>query len=108
MDNYGLIKKIVLNGFLWTPKTIQHNGDITPHTTLGKGIASFMMLLGWGILAVPTGIVTAEMTARRVDRRHGPARTERACAACGSTGHEAGAHFCKDCGAELPAAPARR
>ncbi|WP_414674431.1 ion transporter [Massilia sp. UBA6681] len=83
-------------------------GDITPHTTLGKGIASFMMLLGWGILAVPTGIVTAEMTARRVDRRHGPARLERACAACGSTGHEGGAHFCKDCGAELPAAPARR
>ena len=83
-------------------------GDITPHTTLGKGIASFMMLLGWGILAVPTGIVTAEMTARRVDRRHGPARLERACAACGSSGHEAGAHFCKDCGAELPAAPARR
>jgi voltage-gated potassium channel len=83
-------------------------GDITPHTTLGKGIASFMMLLGWGILAVPTGIVTAEMTARRVDRRHGPARPERACAACASTGHEAGAHFCKDCGAELPAAPARQ
>jgi hypothetical protein len=33
-------------------------GDITPHTHLGKAIASFMMLMGWGILAVPTGIVT--------------------------------------------------
>lgn len=83
-------------------------GDITPHTPLGKAIASFMMLLGWGILAVPTGIVTAEMTARRVDRRHGPARSQPACAACGSTGHDAGAAFCKDCGAELPAMPARR
>lgn len=82
-------------------------GDITPHTTLGKGIASFMMLLGWGILAVPTGIVTAEMTARRVDRRQGPARLVRACAACGSAGHEGRARFCKDCGAELPAAPER-
>jgi len=78
-------------------------GDITPHTPVGKAIASFMMLLGWGILAVPTGIVTAEMTARRNDRRHGPAREGQVCAACGSGGHEGGAHFCKDCGAELPA-----
>ncbi|MCC2970330.1 ion transporter [Massilia sp. IC2-476] len=82
-------------------------GDITPHTPLGKGIASFMMLLGWGILAVPTGIVTAEMTARRNDRRHGPARLARDCEVCGSSGHDAGANFCKDCGAELPTAPAR-
>lgn len=79
-------------------------GDITPHTPLGKAIASFMMLLGWGILAVPTGIVTAEMTARRTDRRHGPARLLRDCEECGSGGHDAGANFCKDCGAELPAA----
>jgi voltage-gated potassium channel len=71
-------------------------GDITPHTNLGKAIASFMMLLGWGILAVPTGIVTAELSARRDDRGR------RACAACGSKGHEAGARFCKDCGAALP------
>ncbi len=78
-------------------------GDITPDTTLGKGIASFMMLLGWGILAVPTGIVTAEMTARRVDRRHG-ARPPLACEECGSGGHEPGSRFCKDCGAALPEA----
>lgn len=83
-------------------------GDITPQTPLGKGIASFMMLLGWGILAVPTGIVTAEMTARRGDRRNGPVRLQRACDDCGSTGHEAEANFCKDCGAELPGALARR
>jgi voltage-gated potassium channel len=80
-------------------------GDITPHTQLGKAIASFMMLLGWGILAVPTGIVTAEISARRGDRRGGPARlpATRECGACGSGGHEAGARFCKDCGRELPA-----
>ncbi|RZI96894.1 MAG: ion transporter, partial [Haliea sp.] len=40
-------------------------GDITPKTDFGRFIASFMMLLGWGILAVPTGIVTAEMAAQR-------------------------------------------
>jgi voltage-gated potassium channel len=80
-------------------------GDITPQTALGKGIASFMMLLGWGILAVPTGIVTAEMTARRNDRRSGT-RPPLACQACGSSGHDAGARYCKDCGAPLQASPA--
>jgi voltage-gated potassium channel len=73
-------------------------GDITPHTNLGKAIASFMMLLGWGILAVPTGIVTAEMTLRHRDATAGP---DRHCPACGSGGHEATARFCKDCGAPL-------
>jgi len=83
-------------------------GDITPHTPLGKAIASFMMLLGWGILAVPTGIVTAELSARRADRRHGAARVPRSCQSCGSAGHEAAARFCKDCGAALPAPEAKR
>jgi voltage-gated potassium channel len=41
-------------------------GDITPKTDLGRSIASLMMLLGWGTLAVPTGIVTAEMTECRI------------------------------------------
>src|SRR5205823_8603660 len=71
-------------------------GHITPHTHFGKTIASFMMLLGWGILAVPTGIVTAEMTLR-----HGQQRSQRSCPACGSGGHEQAARFCKDCGAPL-------
>ena len=79
-------------------------GDITPHTPFGKLIASFMMLLGWGILAVPTGIVTAEMTAQHFRSRAGAG--ERDCASCGSGGHDARARYCKDCGAELPM-PAR-
>jgi voltage-gated potassium channel len=83
-------------------------GDIAPKTSVGKAIASFMMLLGWGILAVPTGIVTAEMTIRRHDRR-GATRVpapmearEQPCPGCGSAGHADGARFCKDCGAALP------
>ena len=42
-------------------------GDLVPKTDLGRAIASVMMLVGWGVLAVPTGIVTAEMTRRNVD-----------------------------------------
>lgn len=81
-------------------------GDITPQTALGKAIASFMMLLGWGILAVPTGIVTAEMTAQRNDRRHGMRPLLR-CGDCGSRGHDADAQYCKDCGAAFPDTAAR-
>ena len=73
-------------------------GDLTPHTPLGRLIASFMMLLGWGVLAVPTGIVTAEMTSQRMGR--GP--NARSCTACGSAGHGLDARYCKDCGAALP------
>jgi voltage-gated potassium channel len=77
-------------------------GDITPHTHLGKAIASFMMLLGWGILAVPTGIVSAEMTSQKLSR-HAPRGEPRTCSSCGSTGHDPRAQFCKDCGAGLAA-----
>jgi voltage-gated potassium channel len=75
-------------------------GDITPHTNIGKAIASFMMLLGWGILAVPTGIVSAEMTSAGIRRDR--ERSAMRCSGCGSVGHEADARFCKDCGAALP------
>lgn len=76
-------------------------GDITPKTDLGRLIASAMMLLGWGVLAVPTGIVTAEMTAQR--RTGTPATpTTRSCPQCLSEGHLAEARFCRDCGAPLP------
>ena len=73
-------------------------GDLVPKTDFGRFIASAMMLLGWGVLAVPTGIVSAEFTAQRV--RHAP--TTRTCHECLSEGHEATARFCKDCGAKLP------
>ena len=74
-------------------------GDIAPKTDLGRAIASFMMLLGWGILAVPTGIVTAEMT----HRRFGMAAAGRVCAGCGADDHAASANFCAHCGKPLPA-----
>jgi voltage-gated potassium channel len=72
-------------------------GDITPHTVFGRFIASVMMLIGWGTLAVPTGIVGVEY-ARRVKSTP----TTRSCEACLSTGHSPQARFCLDCGAKLP------
>ncbi len=74
-------------------------GDITPRTDLGRLIASMMMLLGWGVLAVPTGIVTAEMTAQR--QQQPP--TTRTCHECLTEGHSPFAHFCWHCGSDLPA-----
>ncbi|NHZ35017.1 ion transporter [Massilia rubra] len=74
-------------------------GDLTPQTNLGRLIAAFMMLLGWGVLAVPTGIVTAEMTSQRMNWRP----TTRTCPSCLSEGHEPDAKYCKDCGESLPA-----
>jgi len=75
-------------------------GDITPKTGLGRFIASLMMLIGWGTLAVPTGIVSAEFTALRFGG--GGFARDRACSDCGSTGHSPAARFCQDCGAALP------
>ena len=73
-------------------------GDITPKTDLGRVIASLMMLIGWGTLAVPTGIVSAEFTATRAQRE----TTTRTCHECLSEGHLPSAHYCRDCGAPLP------
>jgi voltage-gated potassium channel len=75
-------------------------GDITPKTDLGRLIASLMMLLGWGTLAVPTGIVTAEITARRLHPAP-PPPTTRTCEACLSQGHAMAAKYCCDCGAPM-------
>lgn len=72
-------------------------GDITPKTDLGRLIASVMMLLGWGTLAVPTGIVTAEMSHIRK-----MPTTTRTCQECLTEGHVPDARFCRNCGAALP------
>lgn len=71
-------------------------GDISPKTGLGQALASFIMVLGYAILAVPTGIVTAELalsSKRQV--------TTQACPDCCAEGHDADAKFCKYCGGRL-------
>ena len=73
-------------------------GDIAPTTDFGRLIASMMMLMGWGTLAVPTGIVSAEFSARRMHSEV----TTRTCHECLTEGHSTRAHFCDNCGAPLP------
>lgn len=71
-------------------------GDISPQNPLGQALASFIMILGYGIIAVPTGIVTAELTRAAVAPPSG-----QACPACGAEGHDLDAVHCKYCGAAL-------
>ena len=71
-------------------------GDIAPQTVLGQTIASFVMILGYAIIAVPTGIVTAELTKKP------EALEKHKCGTCGGSGHDANAIYCKYCGERLP------
>ncbi|MEZ5425986.1 MAG: ion transporter [Pyrinomonadaceae bacterium] len=71
-------------------------GDLSPKTGLGQLFASIVMILGYGIIAVPTGIVTVEM-AKASDR----SLTTQVCPNCASEGHDADAVHCKYCGEKL-------
>lgn len=76
-------------------------GDITPKTDLGRALSSLMMLMGWGVLAVPTGIVTAEMVGQGGRPTPAPVTT-RSCAHCLAEGLGPRDQFCKHCGTALP------
>jgi voltage-gated potassium channel len=71
-------------------------GDIAPQTVIGQILASVIMIMGYSIIAVPTGIVSAELVG--ITRR--PVTT-RVCPSCLTEGHATDARFCRDCGAEL-------
>jgi voltage-gated potassium channel len=72
-------------------------GDIAPGTALGKLLSALVMILGYGIIAVPTGIVTSELT-----RAQGPARRDGpVCPSCGARDHPPDASFCRLCGTRL-------
>lgn len=72
-------------------------GDITPLTPPGQTLAAFLMILGYGLIAVPSGIVTIEL-GKEKNRR---LRLNRVCPNCNHHGHERDARFCKYCAAEL-------
>ena len=91
------------NGFTSIPRSIYWAivtmttvgyGDISPQTSLGQAIASLVMILGYGIIAIPTGIVTAELTFQQHV-------STQACPECSAEGHDLDATHCKFCGADL-------
>ncbi len=71
-------------------------GDLTPHTPLGQAMATLVMIMGYGIIAVPTGIVTLELS-----EAHRRAANTRTCAVCAVEGHVREATYCWRCGAHL-------
>lgn len=73
-------------------------GDISPQTGLGQFIATFVMIIGYGIIAVPTGIVTVEYSKQRRKKGTGALL---ACENCLATGHAEEANHCYNCGSKL-------
>jgi voltage-gated potassium channel len=93
------------NGFTSIPRSIYWAvvtmttvgyGDISPNTAVGQAIAAVVMIIGFTIIAVPTGIVASEMTLQR-----GRRMTTQVCPECAAEGHDADARHCKRCGAKL-------
>ena len=99
------------NGFTSIPQAVYWSivtlttvgyGDVSPQTVAGKVLAAVVMILGYSIIAVPTGIVTAGIVDAAVAQKR---VSTRGCPECASEGHDPDAQFCKDCGARMePAA----
>jgi len=96
------------NGFTSIPRSVYWAivtlttvgyGDIAPQTILGQTIASFVMILGYAIIAVPTGIVTVELG--KQGKQKNP-KQYLECTCCNAVGHDADAKYCKHCGEKLP------
>ena len=92
------------NGFTSIPRSVYWAivtlttvgyGDISPQTNIGQILAAFIMILGYSIIAVPTGIVTVELS--QFSRK----KATRSCRTCSAEGHDNDAVFCKYCGAKL-------
>lgn len=79
-------------------------GDITPSTLAGKFVSSIIMLLGYSIIAVPTGIVTAEFAKTAKEKRR-VRKIKRFCHQCGIEIFDPNANFCRNCGTALPTLP---
>ena len=93
------------NGFTSIPKSIYWAivtlttvgyGDVAPQTDLGQALSVIVMIMGYSIIAVPTGIVTVEMA--QAFKKH---VSTQACPQCSSEGHDADAVYCKYCGEKL-------
>ena len=108
MTIFGCLMYVIegpVNGFRTIPESIYWAivtmttvgyGDVSPLTPLGQLLATLLMILGYAIIAVPTGIVSAELV-----HAHQPVITTRSCPSCTTEGHLYTSRFCRDCGAPL-------
>lgn len=89
-------------GIYWSIVTLTTvgYGDISPATPLGQFLASLVMIMGYGIIAVPTGIVTAEFA--KSSLKSNSISTKKTCKKCNSQVHFDNAKYCYECGTELP------
>ena len=87
------------HGIYWAVVTLTTvgYGDIAPHTVLGRGVASLIMLTGFSIIAIPTGIFASELNKENRKSR----KLSRKCEACGLVGHTENANYCRKCGEHL-------
>ena len=73
-------------------------GDIAPITVIGQSIASLVMLLGYAVIAVPTGIITSDMVFHSKKKTN---TNTQVCSNCNFSDHDDDALFCKICGTKL-------
>ena len=99
VEQYEGCWSLYVKSLYWTMATLISvgYGDIHPVTPLGQFVAAILMVMGYGIIAVPTGIVSAEIA--RADTR--PKISTQACLVCSEEGHDPDAVHCKYCGARL-------
>lgn len=96
-EDYGFTS--IPTGIYWAIVTLTTvgYGDISPGTPLGQAIASVVMIMGYGIIAVPTGIMTMEISRAQYNEK----QAYFACPDCGHDIEDANANFCKFCGCKL-------
>lgn len=77
-------------------------GDMVPSTAIGRFISSIGMLIGYAVIAVPTGIITAELSAAQYARERRVTLEARNCSTCSSVEPDPASHYCRHCGSALP------
>ena len=91
--------KSIPDGFWWavvTMTTVGY-GDVVPNTTPGKMVSTVLILIGYSLIIVPSGFVSAELIESKRQRR----LTNRTCPSCLLEGHEEDSRYCRGCGHEL-------
>jgi voltage-gated potassium channel len=90
-------------GLYWSVVTLTTvgYGDVTPQTGLGQTLAALLMIMGYALIAVPTGLFSAEFVQQNAAHRQGPNAPVQSCPGCGSLEKDHQADYCRYCGQRL-------